>query len=572
MKRITVVLLSAMFLTLTSCKPTPESPIVQGKNLDRLIEKAGDGLTGNEQPIEVDLAQRLGVPERYISQRINKKKKLTLNADAEITLPDYAMPVIRVEPDDFSQELSEKLYYILTGDTPMYEEQTELTKSQIQHIISGIEDEIAYLKPFIERGVPTPPGTIEEMEKQIKELRQKYETAPEEIALIPAVPEIKTRNSIDREGKKNGEFTGFYATEKPGLFGTDKGKKFYVMNNSKTQTELVDDNGDTVRDTAYIGASVFYSNEGLVDYHIMGDENQRPAKSLIMNSATLDDYADSSKITSASDVFNYKEAVDMAEKFLADAGIEDMKIKEMGLSHVFPNELFSSDEFYEGKTSKDDVDFEAINKHEEQLMADIRAGKYDSEILDVQVSIAFERYYKGVPVSVGGEYDDVNFGERELVETEDFTTGSGAMQDSFIQNWSYENFSMTLCNKGILIFGWYSPYTLTETVTDDSEMISFNDAVDIFESTFRIKYDQKDFNRNGEVVKATLSLRRIMEQGGGAGKGLFVPVWDFYGSITPLPNPSGIIISDGGNAEDRVRNLMTVNAVDGTIIDLAKGY
>ena len=53
------------------------------------------------------------------------------------------------------------------------------------------------------------------------------------------------------------------------------------------------------------------------------------------------------------------------------------------------------------------------------------------------------------------------------------------------------------------------------------------------------------------------------------GYGLFVPAWDFYGTMT---------VSWPDSPEDPPQNwlsnepLITINAIDGTVIDLDKGY
>jgi hypothetical protein len=142
MKRITAILLSAAIIfTLTACQKTPETPIVQEKNVDRLIEKAGgeQASEGNNELTQIDLAEKLGVPERYVSQRTYPSEKLTLNADAEITLPNYAMPVVRIEPAEFSQEFVNKVYDVLIGDTPMFEQpEGTISQSEIEKMRSEI--------------------------------------------------------------------------------------------------------------------------------------------------------------------------------------------------------------------------------------------------------------------------------------------------------------------------------------------------------------------------------------------------------------------------------------------------
>ena len=102
-------------------------------------------------------------------------------------------------------------------------------------------------------------------------------------------------------------------------------------------------------------------------------------------------------------------------------------------------------------------------------------------------------------------------------------------------------------------------------------------------------------------------LVRIREQGGGQREGLLVPAWAFYGycrgmgedgvghyinrdaadllSWGPVGGPgSGVAVEGGGilsvldqfydypKEQDEPRLLLVVNAVDGSIIDMARGY
>ena len=68
-----------------------------------------------------------------------------------------------------------------------------------------------------------------------------------------------------------------------------------------------------------------------------------------------------------------------------------------------------------------------------------------------------------------------------------------------------------------------------------------------------------------DIQKVVLTLRRIQEQNA-SDVGLLVPVWDFYGSET---------IEYSGEPRttlERELPILTINAIDGSVIDLTKGY
>ena len=86
---------------------------------------------------------------------------------------------------------------------------------------------------------------------------------------------------------------------------------------------------------------------------------------------------------------------------------------------------------------------------------------------------------------------------------------------------------------------------------------------------FRVTYENyagNDCVFSCKIEKVTLTLRRIMEQNN-AENGFFVPVWDFYGTTqtTYKNEPPSEFFSNN-------RPLLTINAIDGTVIDLNRGY
>ena len=87
---------------------------------------------------------------------------------------------------------------------------------------------------------------------------------------------------------------------------------------------------------------------------------------------------------------------------------------------------------------------------------------------------------------------------------------------------------------------------------------------------FRVKYEPHPGSTSineYEIDRLELSLRRVMEQDN-VENGLLIPVWDVYGfhwySEPDIDLPK-MRFTDN-------QSLLTINAIDGTIIDLSKGY
>lgn len=71
------------------------------------------------------------------------------------------------------------------------------------------------------------------------------------------------------------------------------------------------------------------------------------------------------------------------------------------------------------------------------------------------------------------------------------------------------------------------------------------------------------------VEEIRLELRRVREQNS-VTDGLLIPVWSFYGNQWQTKKDGSEPEITG--TEGSQTCLLTINAVDGSIIDLAKGY
>ncbi len=529
-KVLSMILVIVMLAAFAGCQATPEKPLVTGKNVDNLIQKAtetDETVITSPEPAGPDnraiLMEKLDIPERFIAQNSYSDGRLTYTADADISLPDAAaLPVMRVEPADFSQELVDKLYGYLVGDTLMYQQQQQYTKAQVE------EDLVMW------RQILNDPGSAAESkaqaEEKIAELEEGYGSAADSPELVPADAAIGIQQEIDiQTGKVRAEYSGVDLAEVPGV-RVQRGKTFLVRNNTKDGVIIKEENvgGFTVTDTASQGARFYYT-----DY----DLSPTPGDASC--------YVDAETVTPDSlterpdkiNGFTYQNALDMAQGFLDAAGIEDMKVSSLTLILVLPDSY--NDVLFDGNAKLTD---------HETAMLDVRNGKYDNEAKDVRYKLELVRSVSGVQVTSDGL--------------------SSYIDDAYGKQWYYERFTIDVCSKGISGVSWISPYTIVETVAGDANMLAFNEIAGIFDNMFRATYDTSGANNEGKVTRVTLTLRRVMEQNN-IFSGLLVPVWDFYGSLTvSYPDypeePPMEMVSD--------KSLLTINGIDGTVIDVDKGY
>ncbi len=145
---------------------------------------------------------------------------------------------------------------------------------------------------------------------------------------------------------------------------------------------------------------------------------------------------------------------------------------------------------------------------------------------------------------------------------------------SFAPTWNYETLEIFIGNGSLLDLDWRSPHTVGETVVEDAALLSFEEIQKIFNKMMPITLDPAAITEHYASVDIridtiVLELQRVTEQNS-IENGLLVPVWNFYGTRTNTEK-SGEIYIDHNGSYDPLR-FLTINAIDGSVIDVWKGY
>ena len=174
----------------------------------------------------------------------------------------------------------------------------------------------------------------------------------------------------------------------------------------------------------------------------------------------------------------------------------------------------------------------------------------------------------------------------------------------------YERMELHIDDQGVSYFRWNVPMTVTGVVSSHARLISFDEAAKkaISQIAALRKYDVENRRKNGKdtniyIKRITFGLWRIQKKGGGF---YYVPVYHFFSEGDAVDwadwvddNPYSIeFLGVSANTTNRERFLqcmekeencwmvlnfcltfggdywggVTVNALDGTIIDKDKGY
>ena len=147
---------------------------------------------------------------------------------------------------------------------------------------------------------------------------------------------------------------------------------------------------------------------------------------------------------------------------------------------------------------------------------------------------------------------------------------------------SYEKMIISINDKGIAEFGWYTPMKVDKIVNENVKLMPFSDiqstAKDMIKKSFndiaeQRKADTAVTHTSVTLDKVTLGLMRIGVKNQ-PGQYKLIPVWDFYGDSENTLKNSENIPKEKLRSHNVQNNysLLTINAIDGSIIDRNLGY
>lgn len=504
---------------LSACQKNPDSSIVVNKDLDKLIEKAQDGESA------VGMAD-MKKYDTYQTTLEDESLGVTVNVDAKVDIPETdQMSVIRVKQKTISQELLDQVKEELVGDETLYD--GNLLETRIR---SDIEAEISSLQASIKEIEQQEPenaeGYREEYQQMINELQEEYENAPAEISwignesdgLIHSVAEQYEQDPSDSfysweySLNPNGEVYYGASDGKDGTYTT-----LFVQNNEDRGNSLRfrrGKHGYTFVATAFVDSSNL--NDPYADMIWKADE-EMPSNLL---EATTSSDAEPIAFEDEKATMTQEEAQKTAEKFLEKTGLSEYQFYEGGLYCEISDIRYGTDIDYEG---------------------------YSTWYI-----LRYARNIDGAFVTFDG-------------------TGKhseGWNGDDYVKkDWPVECIEFRITDDGIVGFDYNAPLEEGETVVEKSGMKTFDEIRDIFEQMVIVTNAQEDNKFLVQIDRVVLGYARISEADS-YDTGLLVPVWDFQGTMTDELSKEHL----GSDYIGSYGSVLTVNAIDGSIIDRTLGY
>ncbi len=211
----------------------------------------------------------------------------------------------------------------------------------------------------------------------------------------------------------------------------------------------------------------------------------------------------------------YEQALEKAEKLLSEIGAEGMEVYSVGAA---PN--------YD---------------------ADGRQSGYVYKLV-------FTRMFDGVPVTSVRENAYKTFSSSSV----------------FREPWSDERLEVAIDKTGIIEFKWENPVEIKEIINPNVEILSFEEIKNTFMQQILINnaYQEEGNTEHLEINinRITLGLAKITQKN--CDGYMYIPAWDFFGTVTETYSDEA-----GEYTDDRYGiSFMTINAIDGTIIDRKLGY
>lgn len=204
------------------------------------------------------------------------------------------------------------------------------------------------------------------------------------------------------------------------------------------------------------------------------------------------------------------------------------------------------------------VDMKLSSWDYDLLLEDGTGGYTLSDTMeDAGYALHYTRTVNGIPVTytgnVGGALDDMS---------------------SEMATWEYETLNFIITEDGIEQACIGNLYDLGQPQEKNLSLLPFSDIMNIFEKVMLIQnsfVDEYSAAREYHINRITLGYSRIYDPVTSSSSGTLIPVWDFFGGFTDIPDET----EDGNSVRTNytpTQSHLTINAMDGTVIDRSLGY
>lgn len=510
-RRIVCISLAAAML-LTGCQKSPENSIVTNKDFDHMVSQAENAETGTS-----DVAEMAVTYDKYQNTISDESLGVTLNVDAKVDIPQTdKMSIIRVRQKEISQEFLDKVRNALMPGLTLYDGSVlnTPTKSSIEEEIRMWKRELESVEAQFAAGEydqETLESYREEYQGGIDRLKEQYENAPDEITLkdYPSDGQLHTVAE---------------------LLAQNPDSDYYSWQNDLNKS-----------------GSIFYGVSKGEDgrYHSLYAQNNENYGNCIRYKMGRKDYPwiSSVSVSSPLERGGYEGNVWKAsEEPQLSVEAEWNEMREVGEESA--------------SISQEDARALADGLMEELGLTEYGcySGDLYHQYCDVKDGVL--EYNRVYIFQYLRNIDGVFVNNEGLGKFVDEWKG-----DEYVKKeWAGESVVIYVNDSGIQSFQYLAPMEQTETVVDKASMKTFDEIKGIFEQMAVVTNASQAEKVTIDVDRVSLRYTRISEADS-FNTGLLVPVWDFEGTIT----------TEFRGASAR-QIILTINAIDGSVIDKQLGY
>lgn len=501
------------------CEQTPEQSIIKEKDFDKMIAaaKQTDDVTEDETTVEYDT---------YTTSIENQNLNVEVTANiAKVDIPQVEkMSILRVKKKEITQEILDCMLQTAMPETVLYDGAVTTLKRKFEirreieeneKLIDECRERLANDKHYAE---VVGEQDIQYALSEIQRLEEEHKKAMDVIPWEQYCSNGKLVNVRELENRleENSYFEYQYKLNKEGSY-------FFAVNDGTNgdYMSLYAQNNDAYSNcirfhkskNGYITNSTVRVEEQSSSLAIWNVNETPKFNSIGMSLNDLIEYTDEPTTITET------QAEQTALEFIQKAGIHGYGLYQSELCYEYPYiKYFPTEE-----------------------------QKYGYRKVYV---LTYLRDIEGVLVN--------NIGNEKFSDS-----WNGEYYSK--QMWPGESLVLYVNDSGVVGMEWNAPLDVTEVIVEQSNLKTFDEIKDIFEEMVVVANAQEDSKREIEVQQVTLGYTRISEKNN-FDSGVLVPVWDFRGTVKTT---RGI---DQSTQVESDKSILTINAIDGTVIDRELGY
>lgn len=505
---VIILMLCLSMILLAGCQNAKEDVIVTEKEPNDTCSYE----TAEKKETDLFLREQINAPEHYKNEILYQNGALKIGTDAEVIVPEVnSVDIISVSAADFNQETIDKITDTFLGDAPVYDGNSYYTLTKPQ-----IKKQISTMKTYVEQGNLNPYDSSYDVNERIQFYDNLLETAPE---------------IIDKQKVK---------------------PQFGLLSDYLDKFENIQ---QTVMEDTFLG--VVEAGNANYDYSL-----QRISNPVFHSMARI------TKTVEIDDLLMIQRWLDAGNLLGADGYITEKKDEAYYYVDRMKGYNFSMTE--EEMKKLINISFEDAKAIADEKIKALSLK--DMELNESGYSLFYVNTFTKDNIKDGAY--NFNYTRKLNNFPISYTTNfGGASEDgSNVVPWGYEVVDIKVGDDGILDVDIQNLYDIGDVKKENVKLLNFKKIITIYEQMMEASNtaiselaDQKIYH----ITKIKLGYCRIYDPQTDNNTGELVPVWDFYGGFD-LDSKDGNNVRDNGIYSNE--SMLTINAVDGTIIDRSLGY